>query len=59
MYTAVWLGNLNRRDVLVNLCVDGKILNRMDGSGLDRNGIGTVLMCLRDCTIYNGLVGQP
>jgi hypothetical protein len=41
-------GNLNRRDVLVNLGVDGKIMNRMDGRGLDRIGIGTVLMCPRD-----------
>ena len=44
MYTAVWWGNLNRREVLVNLGVDGKILHRMDGSGLDRSGIGTVLV---------------
>ena len=44
MYSAVWWGNLNRRDVLVNLGVDGNILNRMDGRGLGRSGIGTVLM---------------
>jgi len=48
MYTAVWTGNLNRRDVLVILGVDGKILNRMYGIGLDRSGIGTVLMWPRD-----------
>lgn len=49
MYTAVWWGNLNRRDVLINLGVDGNILNRMDGRGVDRSGIGTVLMWPRDC----------
>jgi len=37
------------KDVLVNLGVDGKILNRMDGRGLDRSGIGTVFMWSRDC----------
>jgi hypothetical protein len=73
MFTTVCWGNLNRRDVLVNLGIDGKILNKMDGSGLDRSGIrtidvaqgqylcvlGTVLMCLRDRIVYSGLVGQP
>lgn len=33
---------------MVNLGVDGKVLNRMDGRGLDRSGIGTVLMWPRN-----------
>jgi hypothetical protein len=48
MYTAVWSDSLNRRDVLVNIGVRGKILNGIDGSGLDRSGTGTVLMWPRD-----------